>query len=371
MNIKGNKILNILVLGGDLTSNTGIASVIKAHYFANSTSSEKVNFHLLKTTYYKDKNKFYKLICFFEAFFIFIRKIIWNKINLIHIHTSGGNSFYRSVFFILLGKLFRKKIILHIHSSTFYEFFLPKSKSKIKFIRKFFMMNEKVIVLCNDWKEKITAHYSIDEEHLIILHNPVIIPTNINTAKPNRNIFKVIFVGFFIESKGIRDILEIAKLLKANRNDNIKISLGGKGDMQSHIENNIKENKLENQIEIVGWIDKKEVHDTLSNYDLFFLPSYKEGMPISILEAMSVGLPILSTRIAGIPELVTDDFNGFLFSPGDIDNFYNKILWMKTNADSLKDYGKNSSLRIREFSSENIFHELIKIYDEIIETKLI
>jgi polysaccharide biosynthesis protein VpsI len=122
---------------------------------------------------------------------------------------------------------------------------------------------------------------------------------------------------------------------------------------------------LEHCIEILGWIDKKDAHEVISNFDLFFLPSYKEGMPISILEVMSAGLPILSTSIAGFPELVINNYNGFLSHPGDIESFLKKINWMIDNYDQINKYRENSKNKIIEFSSDNFFNELIRLYDEI------
>jgi len=358
---------HILVLGGDLSTNTGIASVIKAHNFANNKAGKQYFFYLLRLSNYKDKNKFFKLLTFFRALFIWHIKIIFGRVDLIHIHSSGGIGFYRAAIFILLGKLFVQKTIVHIHASNFYEFFLPNNKIIKKVFRIILSINKKIIVLCNDWKQKLLNHYDFDEKYIVVLHNPVVLPeyelsTNVRYEK-----FKIIFIGFFIKSKGILDILEIAKRLKEDKIKDITIYIGGKGELENYIEKYIYDYMLDNELKVLGWINKNDVLKKLMEYDVFFLPSYKEGMPIAILEAMSVGLPILSTRISGIPELVKNGYNGFLLKPGDINGFYNKILWMKSHPEAIKKYKINGKKLVQNFSSDNIYRELLSIYQEVLK----
>ena len=83
---------------------------------------------------------------------------------------------------------------------------------------------------------------------------------------------------------------------------------------------------------------------------------------MSILEAMSVGLLILSTQISGISDILKNGYNGFLLEPGDIDGFYNKILWMEEHPIVLEKYIMNSKKIVSNFLSDYIFRELIDIY---------
>jgi glycosyltransferase involved in cell wall biosynthesis len=80
----------------------------------------------------------------------------------------------------------------------------------------------------------------------------------------------------------------------------------------------IAENSLQDNVKITGWISSNEVHDLLLQSDAMILPSFAEGLPVAIMEALAVGRPVLATYIAGIPELITHNKQGVLFHAGDV-----------------------------------------------------
>ena len=88
--------------------------------------------------------------------------------------------------------------------------------------------------------------------------------------------------------------------------------------MRVEIESFIKQHNLQSNVTITGWIDSIEIKDLLSKSDAMLLPSFAEGLPVAIMEAMATGVPVISTAIAGIPELVEDKITGFLVCPGSV-----------------------------------------------------
>lgn len=354
------KMNNIIIIGVDLSSNGGIASVVKSYYSAFLKGKFDFNLILLKTNFYKDKSRLHEFFIFFGALFKLLYFFMVKRVPLLHIHSSSKVSFFRKSIFVFLGRLFNKKIIFHLHSSDFYNFFLTDTKWLKKYICFVFSLSNEVIVLCADWEQKLKAHYP--NVSIKRIANPIDLPSDIQLKKVVKNPITVIFVGFLIESKGVSDLIEVVRKLKANNIKNVRIKVAGKGELERFLVECIEKEKLGQYIQYSGWISGNKKKGFYRNADIFVLPSYKEGMPISILEAMSFRLPILSTKIAGIPDVVHEGRNGFLFTPGDIEHFYKLLLEMLQEPEELIRIGNNNGIDVMKYSSENIFKEVVSRY---------
>jgi glycosyltransferase involved in cell wall biosynthesis len=353
------------MINSDLTSNGGIASVIKSLYLANEKKM-KIDLYLLKTTYYKDKKLHHKIFLFIKSLILFVAYLVFNKIDIIHIHSSAGISFYRKFIFFILGRIFRKPIIFHIHASKFNEFYLCHKKSiNYLFIKYLLYRSQVVLTLCAAWKLELLKHYgNIKVESLA---NPIAVSSYGGKDKNgNGRSLKVLFLGFLIESKGIFDLLKTAKALKDKNIRSIKFYVAGKGELQSSLISRISMLGLGDMVEFIGWADDKIKKRLLDEADIFFLPSYNEGMPISILEAMSSKCAIISTNIAGIPELVKDGVNGYLFDPGDTESYCNCFSSLINDREKVCLMGNQSFRFAEDYDSVKVLDRLINIYDKLI-----
>ena len=167
---------------------------------------------------------------------------------------------------------------------------------------------------------------NIKTQIFITLYNPIEIePAQnfIDRNKDTKHKFTVLFIGFLIKNKGIIDFIKVAEYFKDTNNE-IIFQIAGIGELKNHIEDYISKTNNSN-IEYVGWADTEKKDKLYRNADLFFLPSYNEGMPIVLLEAMKWSLPIISTDIAGIPEEISNGVNGFLYNPGNIEGYIQGI----------------------------------------------
>ena len=138
-----------------------------------------------------------------------------------------------------------------------------------------------------------------------------------SVAIPNKP--KLVCVGRLCEQKGQLLLIEAAKKLAENKVD-FELVLAGDGEMRQEIEALISQYALQNHITITGWISSQAVRQHILDSQILVLPSFAEGLPVVIMEAMSLKRPVISTYIAGIPELVTHDENGWLCVAGDVDN---------------------------------------------------
>jgi glycosyltransferase involved in cell wall biosynthesis len=133
--------------------------------------------------------------------------------------------------------------------------------------------------------------------------------------KPSRN--RIVCVGRLSSQKGHPLLLQAAQYLAALGID-FHLVLAGDGELRPEIEAQISEYKLADKIEITGWISGKQVRDEMLSAQALVLPSFAEGLPVVIMEAMALRRPVIATFVAGIPELVRSGENGWLVPAGDV-----------------------------------------------------
>jgi glycosyltransferase involved in cell wall biosynthesis len=134
-------------------------------------------------------------------------------------------------------------------------------------------------------------------------------------ATPPSTAPRLVCVGRLCEQKGQLLLVEAAAMLAAEGLD-FELVLAGDGEMRGDIEAAVERLGLAAKVRITGWISSAQVRNELAAARAMVLPSFAEGLPVVIMEALAVGRPVLSTYVAGIPELVRDGVEGWLFEAG-------------------------------------------------------
>jgi len=157
----------------------------------------------------------------------------------------------------------------------------------------------------------------------------------------------VLLVGGLLPNKGAFDLLEVVADLTSEEREKLLFILPGKGE-RSRAEAFISEKHLEESVLLPGVIPEDVKDNLVRCSDIFTLPSYAEGQPIAILEAMSASLPIISSRVGSIPEVVEDGKIGYLITPGDLIGLKNFILTLARIPALRVSMGKAARQRIDE-----------------------
>ena len=210
-----------------------------------------------------------------------------------------------------------------------------------------FRFNQKVFFLNDEDKNYFYNKYFFKVSNLLVLPS---IGVNLEIFKRtnfNYNISsstQFIFVGRLLKSKGVIEFINAAQILKKKYN-NVTFNIVGGIDVNPNaISRKIINDAVENKI--VNWIGEvTDVKFYLNSADIFVLPSYyKEGVPKSILEAMSMSMPIITTRLPGCAETVIEGYNGFFVNPLDQKDLVNKMGKFIQNNDLISVMGKNSRM---------------------------
>lgn len=344
----------ILEIGPSLKDKGGMATVMSQIY--SSHLKDKYNIKHIST--YIDGKKF--CLFFLATFRILIYKLIY-RIELAHIHSASFGSFYRKSIISSICKVVGIKTIMHIHGACFEEFFNNLNPKKQKYIKKVLNQSEKIIVLSESWKkffEKL-----VDSEKIEVMYNSVKVPEVIE-RKESKEIYTGLLLGRIGKRKGIYDVIEAVKELK-KENINVKIILAGDGEVDK-ARSLVNEEKLQENIEIIEWVDEEKKKEYLIKSDFYILPSYNEGLPMSVLEAMSYSLPVITTKVGGIPEIIHNGENGILVNPGDIKGIKSGIKKIILNKEYRQELSKKAYQSIAEkFNLDNYLKKLEEKYLEI------
>jgi glycosyltransferase involved in cell wall biosynthesis len=343
----------ILTIGPDYRNHRGgVGAVIEVY----SRYFEIFNF--IPT--YKVGSVFFKCYVFILGVTKLVYTLIINrKILIIHIHSASYGSFYRKyIIFIITKYIFRKKTIYHIHGGGFEVFYKKCNALSKRMIKDLLGRTDVVICLSRSWSEYYENNFKI--RRLIILPNIIDYPKKTEAVEKN-GVITFLFLGLVSEAKGIFDLIEVIAKNKEHYRTRIKLLIGGNGDIQ-HLKDLIARNNIEDIVEFLGWISSKEKTEVLNYSDVFILPSYNEGLPISIIESMSYGKAVISTNVGGIPEIVLNGKNGLLINPGELDQIAQALDFFLENPELIVEYGAYSEKMIQKHLPHSVIHELIDIY---------
>ena len=169
----------------------------------------------------------------------------------------------------------------------------------------------------------------------------------------------ILFVGSLHPLKGPHILLKaIPKVIRKNR-DTLFVFVGG-GDIDRYKKLS-EELGVREYVKFTGYVDKNKPFYYKAS-DIFVLPSFLECLPLVILEAMACGVPIVASKVGGIPDVVKDGWNGLLVPPGDSEALANAIIYLLENEDIRERMGKNGRERVKNYSWDKIAEETEKVY---------
>ena len=342
----------VLILATSNKTRGGITSVINNHkncFFWNNWNCYWIETH-------RDFNTIAKLYYLTRGLILFLFNL--KNTSIIHIHLSGPNSLKRKMIFVKLSKKFNKKIIMHFHAASLDATIDSRYLNKYK---KAFHAADHIIVLSNLWKLNLSKQLNLNKDKISVVFNPCNEQKKNDYTTSNKY---VLYAGKLNERKGYKDLIKAFSIFLHHK-PSWKLILAGNGEIDE-AKILIKELSLEKSIQCVGWVSGKEKQDLFAKASVFCLPSYAEGFPMAVLDAMSLGIPVLTTPVGGIPDIALDNENMMLFNPGDINTLSEKLVQI-TNEDNLKKFSKASfDLSLSVFSLSEISKKINQIYNNVL-----
>lgn len=171
------------------------------------------------------------------------------------------------------------------------------------------------------------------------------------------DVFVILSVGELNKNKNHQVII---KALASINNKKIRYVICGQGPMDNHLKNLAKELGVEEQVKFMGF--RKDISQICKVVDIFAFPSYREGLSLSLMEAMASGLPVVCSNIRGNSDLIVDEKGGYLVAPDDVNGFATYIGKLQSDDQLRSIFGKNNSMQVKKYSIENVMSDMEVVY---------
>lgn len=275
--------------------------------------------------------------------------------DIIHFHTTPGRSIMTQLPIFLYSLLWKKRIIIHIHVGN--QILDYKNDKIFKFV---LQKATKVVVLANVIKDMMTDIYNIDS---YVLYNPI----EEQATHSNTKVANIIFLAAYLtKNKGYDTLLKAFKKIVSEYSD-WQLVLAGTGETEK-AKRLINELNIDKNVTLYNWLNKEQMRAIYNRTAIYCIASKQEGFPISFLEAASYGIPIVTTPVGGLVDIIENENNCMIFNFDDENELYCRIKTLIECPKLREKISKNLQLLVKnKFSIETIDKEINTLYKNIIQ----
>lgn len=285
-------------------------------------------------------------------------KKVFKEVHADVIHTHRYCAQYAIPAAIMAGVKYR---VHTVHNVAEKELGKPKRK-----LNKFFFQhcNVKPVALSELVRDSIVREYKIKREDIPVILNgsdlSKCIPKDNYEIKEN---FKILHIGRFMKQKNHAGLLEAFYLFHENHPDT-ELWLIGDGEKRTEVEEDVRKKGLTENVKFLG--SQSHVYQYLHDADIFALPSLYEGVPITLIEAMGTGLPIVATAVGGVPDML--DAESALLVPVEVEKIAQAFEIYYLQGELRRTHGKEAQRRAERFSSVTMAEKYSDLYSKGFET---
>jgi len=288
---------------------------------------------------------------------------------LIHINTSlETGAFQRDALYLLFCKLMGRKVLLHIHGGRLDTFLAGWGRMSAGAILAMLRMADAIVVLSEIQKKPFHDHGLDDRIHVM----PNMIAAGRYTPADRLRTdqtasFHVVFTAsHFVREKGIYELIEAAEKI-TDRDCGMHFILIGGGEEIKAVRDRIHATGLSGHFTLTGFISRSAIRRILTESDLFVLPSYSEGFPYVILEAMACALPVIGTPVGAVPEIIREGENGYLVPAQNAGVLSERMDFLYRHRKTGKKMGQNNRRKIEnQYQPAVVAQKYIQLYRTII-----
>ena len=348
---------SVLMVGTDLEGMGGVRAVVRGYFDSGLFD----RYHCVYVASHRAGSTWVKITTAVKAWFrvaFLLRRL---ESPLVHVQVASRGSFWRKFVVCWLARAAGRPYIFHLHGGGFSRFYDDESGWLARrLIRSTLEHASLVIALSEQWRERLLQICPL--ARVDVLHNAVAIPDIQGLRRLDDRDSTLLFLGHVLRDKGVYDLVR-AFARVATRFPRTKLVLGGTGDLEG-VQQLAAQLEISDRLSCPGWLGPDRKSAALASSLIFLLPSYHEGMPMAVLEAMSWGLPVIATPVGGIPQVIDHEVSGLLVAAGDIEGLARQIERLLTDTALRERLGANARARIEaDFSLRDALERLTAIYN--------
>ena len=286
------------------------------------------------------------------------------RLRGVHVNMAERLSLFRKGIIIFVCRSLGIPVVLHLHAAQLHHFYKDLPRGIQGMTRWFFSMANHCIVLGHAAEAFVINELKMPPHKVSIVINGVPTASVPRRTRVPEMPYKVLFLGNLSERKGVSDLLKAVSNLGFLQ-ERLIVSMAGGGDIETYT---AKASSLgiSNIVRFEGWSDQDKAAILLAEADVLILPSYDEGLPLVILEALANGVAVICTPVGEIPSVLTDGLNALFVMPGDIDGIAKGITNIIDDEElrvRLENNGK--AIYDSQFSISQFFSSVSRIHQSI------
>lgn len=349
--------IKVLMLGNHPSNKGGMTSVIN-QIRDHAWEQDEISLSFIPT--FIPGNPAKKTLFFVAALVKILWIFVFSKPNVVYMHMSYKGSFTRKYIVHKLCMVFSINDIIHLHGTKFFDMYKKSASRKRRQIEELISECKAFIVLGEH--DAYAVKKIVPDAKVVVVQNAIQIPDD--RVQWDRKCH-LLYMGVLISAKGVADLIQSLNHLHVTRPDvELELEVCGVGSEEEKLKQYVCEHSLEKMVRFNGWVSGEKKAEMFRNANLLVLPSYTEGLPMAVLEAMSYGMPIISTQVGDLAEIVKDGENGYLIQPGDIEALSEHILLM-TDKQRWENFSVMSrKIAEEKFSIDLFYLKLLEIFKQ-------
>lgn len=245
--------------------------------------------------------------------FALFATVLFRHVSIVHLNTSlNARAYWRDLAYLLVARLLRARVVYQVHGGALPQRFFAKSPRLTAFLRWTLGLPDLVVVLARVELEAYRAF--VPGQHVVVLPNGIDCApfTRVPTVRSRPGYpLRLVYIGRLASEKGLYETLQGMRLAR-ELGVEAHLVLGGDGPEAAGLARSARMLGLSGRVTFVGPVFGEEKVRLLAGADVAILPSYSEGLPYALLEAMAAGVPVLATPVGAIPDVVTHGIHGLL-----------------------------------------------------------
>jgi len=281
--------------------------------------------------------------------------------SIVHIHFASSGSALRKMILADMVTRAGRPLVLHAHGGYFDQFHRKLPAFLRRTVDGILQRANVLIALSPRWRDFYVNECEVSPSHVAVLPNPVRWSPDVPN-RAGRTTVQFVFLGRMSQKKGAYDLVNAFAAMPEAARARARLTLAGDGDLEAL--RKLAE-PFGERVRVLSWIDSSERERLLAESDVFVLPSYNEGVPMALLEAMAAGLPAIVTPVGGIPDVLRHGVEGLMVEPARVTDLSAAMTRMVTHDGERNASGRRAHDRARSFDVHAYARSLADIYQRI------
>lgn len=287
-------------------------------------------------------------------------------VRLLHVNMAENTSVVRKGAVVLLGRALRIPTLLHLHAGLFIDFYESLPAAGRWGVRQVFRHADHIAVLGEVWRRYLVERLGIPAQKVSVIYNGVA-PAPPRRPAADPSVLRLVFVGKLRAEKGLVELFEVLARPEFAQ-AKWRLTLVGEGE-RDRFETLGTALGIADNLRFTGWLEQHAVHEELAAADIFVLPSHYEGMPLGVLEALSAGVPVITTSVGALPEVLLNGESALLVPPKMRDPLANALSALMSDARlRARLSAAGPALFARHFSIDSYARGIVSLYERVAPT---